>query len=491
MSGDPRLANLSPAQKRALLAELLRRKQQRPETFPLSFAQERLWFLDRLEPGTALYNIPSAIPLASAVDPAILERSIREIVRRHEVLRTTFTTDGDRPVQVVHPELPFGLDVREHRSVVRDREALASETADAEARRPFDLGRGPLLRAVLLRFGAADNLLLLTIHHIVFDGWSLGVFFRELSALYEAFAAGRPSPLPELPIQYSDFAGWQRQWLQGEVLAGHVDYWRGKLAGAPPMLRLPIESSRPEDQTFVGTMISFELAEELTGGLRELTRSCGVTLFMTLLAAYKTLLYRYTGQEDLVVGSPIANRNRAELEGLIGFFVNTLVLRTHLGGNPSFRELLERVSEVTLQAYEHQDLPFEKLVEELQPQRTLRHTPLCQVVFNLQNASNWASMGSSSLERLTMHSGTAKFDLNLTMAEADRQLIGAFEYNTDLFGEGRVRQMESDLTAVLESVVEDPRIRLLEIPVRRAQRASAGRGSMRTVQEDEAVRFTF
>jgi hypothetical protein len=467
------LSALSPAEKRALLAQLLRKRTSQPKTAPLSFAQERLWFLDQLEPGTALYNIPNAIPLAGPTDVRALERSLNEIIRRHEVLRTTFECARDRPVQVIHPSLPLELRVIERRGLPPgERRGEADRIGEEEARQPFDLARGPLLRAALVRLDDREAILLLTFHHIVADGWSLGIFFRELSALYPAFCAGRPSPIPDLPIQYADFAHWQRQWLQGEAVESQLDFWRGQLAEAPPVLRLPTDFPRPEDQTFRGAMLSFELPRGLSEELVRLGQRQGTTLFMTLLAAYLALVYRYTGQEDLVVGTPIANRNRAELEGLIGFFVNTLVLRVRVSGNRSFRELLARVGEVTLAAYDHQDLPFEKLVEELAPERDLSHTPLCQVVFNLQNAPTWAR-AEGGLPAIAPHSGTAKFDLNLTMSETAGGLQGAFEYNTDLFAEPTIARMRDHLAIILEAVAADPGVHLLDIPLQAGRAASA------------------
>jgi hypothetical protein len=479
-------------QKRTLLAALLRQRiAARARISPLSSAQERLWFLDQLEPGSPLYNIPNALPLDGRVDVKALERSLAEIFRRHEVLRTTFEPAGDRPVQVLHDSLPVEVEVIDRRGLPpAERPAESARLAREEAERPFDLGRGPLLRAALVRLSDRESLLLLTVHHIVADGWSLGILFRELSTLYQAFAAGRPSPLPEPALQYADFVRWQRQWLQGEALASLVAYWRRQLAGAPSFLRLPTDRPRPQDQTFRGAMTAFELPLPLQETLVRLGKSQGATLFMVLFAAYAVLLYRYTGQEDLVVGAPIANRNRAEFEGLIGFFVNTLVLRVRLSGELPFRELLARVGEVTLEAYDHQDLPFERLVEELAPERTLGHTPLCQVVFNLQNAPTWTS-AEGTLSQLVPHSGTAKFDLNLTMAASAAGLLGAFEYNTDLFEEKTILGMRDHLAAILAAVAADPGIRLLDIPLdRREERAAAG-GRPAAVRDDEAESFAF
>ena len=338
------------------------------DRLPLSFAQERLWFLDQLERGSATYNIPWTVRLRGRLNVSALERSLQEVVRRHEVLRTTCVVVDGVPQAVVREPAAFRLTVTDLRGVPEtDREAQAVGLASEEAGRPFDLARDLMLRAQLLQLGDQDQVLILTMHHIASDGWSMGVFGRELTALYEAFAQDQPSPLPELPIQYQDYAVWQRKWLQGDVLAQQLAYWKEQLAGAPAILELPTDFPRPPVASYRGARQEVVLDAKLTQALQTLSRREAVTPFMLLLAAWQVLLSRYSGQEDVSVGAPIAGRNRTELEGLIGFFVNTLVLRTDLSGNPTFRELLQRVREVTLGAYAHQDLPFEKLVEELRP----------------------------------------------------------------------------------------------------------------------------
>ncbi|HYH79478.1 MAG TPA: amino acid adenylation domain-containing protein, partial [Longimicrobium sp.] len=360
---------------------------ERTGALPLSFAQERLWFIDRLEPGSAVYNMPVAWRLGGTLDEAALERSLGEIVRRHEALRTVFGEVDGSPVQVIAPFGGFALPVEDLSGLGdADREAAVRRRAREEAARPFDLSAGPLFRAALLRLGEEGHVLLLSMHHIVSDGWSMGVFFRELSALYAAYREGGESPLPELPVQYADYAVWQREQLEGEVLDRQLAYWRERLAGAPDLLELPTDHPRPAVQTFRGATVPVDLSPELLERLQALGRSEGATLYMTLLGAFQVLLSKYSGSEDVVVGSPIAGRTRGEVEELIGFFVNTLVLRTDLSGDPSFREVLRRVGEVTLGAYEHQEMPFEKLVAELQPERSLSHSPLFQVMFTLQNA---------------------------------------------------------------------------------------------------------
>ena len=317
----------------------------------VSFAQARLWFLEQLEPGSSAYNIPAAVRLTGSLDVAVLEQNLNEIVQRHEVLRTTFGMVSGEPRQVIAPALALTLRWVDLRDLPEaQQEIQVDRLATEEAQQPFDLAKGPLLRATLLHLGEAEHVLLLTMHHIVSDGWSMGVLIRELAALYQAFSTGKPSPLPQLPIQYADFAHWQRQWLQGEVLAAQLSYWQQQLTGAPALLELPTDRPRSAIQTFRGATQFLALPEPLTQKLKTLSQRSGVTLFMTLLAAFQTLLYRYTGQEDICIGSPIANRNRSETEELIGFFVNTLVLRTDMSENPSFQELLGRVREVTLGA---------------------------------------------------------------------------------------------------------------------------------------------
>ncbi|NLG50391.1 MAG: non-ribosomal peptide synthetase, partial [Chloroflexi bacterium] len=443
--------------------------------FPASYAQQRLWFLDQFEPGSPFYNIPAAVRLSGRLDVAALERTFAEIVRRHETLRTTFDTVEGQPVQVIALEAPFSMPLTDLSHLpAEEREAEALRLAAEEARRPFDLTRGPLLRVQLLRLAEQEHIVLLTMHHIISDGWSIGVLVRELGAIYPMFAVGRPSPLPELPIQYADYAAWQQEWLTGDILKEQLDYWRQQLGGALPVLELPTDRPRPPVSSSRGDTLSVMFPRELAEGLKTLSQRAGVTLFMTLLAGFQTLLYRYSGQSDICVGTPIANRNRAEIEGLIGFFVNTLVLRADLSGNPTFWEVLRRVREVAIGAYAHQDLPFETLVEELQPQRDMSHTPLFQVMFILQNAAG----GSQELPGLTLsqietHSGTSTFDLTLSMSESREGLHASLEYSTDLFDAATVVRMLGHLRALLEGVVADPHQRIAEVelltPDERAQ----------------------
>src|ERR1043165_215692 len=453
-------------------ARIRRRKESGPA--PLSFAQQRMWFLDQLEPESPLYNIHMGVELSGPLNVSVLQRSIAEILRRHEALRTTFTVIDNRPVQVINQHAIFKLPVIDLQQFDEsERRLKVTQCAEEDARRRFDLTKVPLLRANLLRLGETEHVLLLTIHHIISDGWSVGVFVRELAALYEAYTAGRPSPLPELSIQYADFAGWQREWLQGERLEAQLSYWRAQLADVPSLLDLPTDSPRPPVQSYRGGHEALLLSASLSRSLKDLSRGEGATLFMTLLTAFSTLLYRYAGQRDILVGTPIANRNHAETESLIGFFVNTLVFRTRLADQTTFRELLVQVREMALEAYAHQDLPFEKLVEELQPERSLSHSPVFQVMLDLQNEPmHDLELHGLHLTPLPFDSLMAKFDLVLTVGETDGRLSGQLEYNTDLFDAATVKRMARHLEQLLEAAVANPdeqvsRLRLLSDDERR------------------------
>jgi len=468
-----RLAALSP-EKRALLLQRLHQTSQHPtptqiqrqarstNTFPLSFAQQRLWFLNQLEPGNAFYNMPAAILLKGHLNIAALEHSLDALIQRHEALRTNFTTVAGDPVQVIATARSHNLSIVDlHHCSEPEQTQRVQQLAQAEAQLPFDLGNDSLLRVCLLQLSETQHVLLFTLHHIIADAWSLGVLIQEFAQAYSAFSTGESLSLPELPIQYADFAVWQRQWLQGDVLETQLHYWQQQLQHAPPLLELPTDRPRPPVQTFRGAYQSLILPNALMEELKAFSRREDTTLFMTMLAAFKTLLYRYTGQTDLLVGSPIANRNRAEIEHLIGFFVNTLVLRTDLSNNPTFRSLLARVRETTLGAYAHQDLPFEKLVEELRPERQQQHSPLFRVWFVLQNAP----MPPLELPGLTLtpfdvDSGTTKFDLALFFFETSEGLEGCFEYNADLFDTSTIAQMVHQFEALLQTVVAQPDIQL-------------------------------
>lgn len=435
--------------------------------FPLSFAQQRLWFIDQFDPESAAYNLQGALRIQGKLDKSALERALQEIVRRHGALRTTFSMRDNQPVQIIDPSMSIPLQQEDLSAFSADeQEAEIQKRAREEAQRPFQISRGPLLKAILLQLSQDVHVLLLIKHHIVFDIWSLGVFHRELAELYTAFSSGKSSVLPDLPVQYADFTLWQRTWLQGELLADLVSYWKQQLAGAPELLELPADRPRPAIQRFEGAHYSFVLPKPLVKALKTLSRQSGCTFFTTLIAAFQTLLTRYTGQTDIVVGTPIANRMRSELEGLIGFFVNTLVLRTDLSGDPTFHELLARVREVALGAYAHQDMPFEQLVEVLRPSRDLSHTPLFQVAFVLQNTPFPSlDMGDLRVDLLETHHGTSNFDLSLTMMEDKHGLGGTVEYNTDLFDAARIVRLVEHFQMLLEGIVADPYQRISMIPL--------------------------
>ena len=441
---------------------------ERTGNLPLSFAQQRLWFIDQLEPGSGSYNIGAAVRLTGALDAAALERALGEVVRRHEALRTTFPTINSLPVQLIAAPASLDLAVIDLVSLMsddslEDRRKEAQKMADAEVQRPFDLEQGPLLQATLLRVAEEEHVVLVTMHHIVSDGWSTGLLMREVATLYAAYSNGQESPLAELAIQYGDYAAWQREWLQGEVLERELSYWREQLTGAPPVLELPADYARPAVRTFRGARHSFTLEGTLTKAVKQLSRAEGVTLFMTLLAAFKVLLWRYSGQASVVVGTPIAGRTQVEVEELIGFFVNTLVLRTEVSAELSFVELLQRVKEVALGAYAHQEVPFERLVEELEPERSLSHTPLFQVVFVHQNTPRQVVTSSGlRMETLESESRTAHFDLTLTIAEGEDSLYGDIDYRKDLFERATIERLAGHFEQLLQSIVAEPERRVSE-----------------------------
>lgn len=431
--------------------------------FPTSYAQQRLWFLDQLEPNSPYYNIPSAVRFQGKLNIAAFDQSVQEIIARHETLRTTFTMMDGEAVQVISPELKLEIpifDLTDREPAVREKET--QRLAREEARRPFNLTSGPLFRITLIKLADADFVVLLTMHHIISDGWSMGVFIREIAVHYDAFSQGKSAPLPELPIQYADFAQWQQEWLTGDVLEEQIDYWRNQLQDVPPVLELPLDQPRPAIQSARGATETVSFPAELLDSLKQLSRQQDVTLFMTLLAAFQTLLYRYSGQTQISVGSPIANRTRAEIEGLIGFFVNTLVLNANLEADPTFTALLKQVKEVTLGAYAHQDVPFEKIVEALQPERNMSHTPLFQVMFVLQNTPMQVDMELPDvrLSSLDVDAGTSTFDLTLLMVEDGAGLEATIEYNTDIFNAATIRRMLSHFQTLLKNLVANPSLRV-------------------------------
>ncbi len=469
-----RRANLSPG-KQGLLRRWMQgnhaqdsridpvRSRRADEPIPLSFAQERLWILEQLQPENFAYNIPMALRLAGQLHVDALEQSLAVIVQRHEALRTAFVAVNGTPHQIVGPIGRVDVPLADLRTLLQlQREAEVRRIATEEVRRPFDLTRRPLLRATLLRLDEEEYVLLLVLHHIISDGWSMGVLVHELSAIYDAIVANLPTPLPDLPIQYTDFALWQRDQMQGRALDAQLRYWQERLVNLPT-LQLPIDRPRPPIQSFRGAHYAFALSQPLSEQLKALSRQEGTTLFMTLLAAFQVLLRRYSGQDDVVVGTPIANRIRPELEGLIGLFANTLLLRTSLAGNPSFRLLLQRVREVCLGAFAHQDLPFEKLVEALGPKRDPSLNPLFQVMLVLQNAPMDAAdlMGLKlrsveTLQPLGIESGASKFDLTLYITDTAEGLRGVIEYNTDLFDAATVERLAGHYRQLLSGIVADP-----------------------------------
>ena len=431
----------------------------RNQDLPLSFAQQRLWFLDQLAPGNPSYNIPSAMRLRGNLNIDALEKAIKEIIRRHESLRTTFKDVAGKPVQVISEDINFKLEQLDiSHFPEEDRQAEALRLAKAEAATPFDLANGPLIRARLIKLADDDYAMLFNMHHIISDGWSVGILVSEVVRLYSAFCEDKPSPLSDLEIQYADFAHWQRNWLDGEVLQKQILFWKEELSGAPPLLELPTDRPRPPVQTSNGAQEAVQLDASLTAAIRKLSQEEGATTFMILLAAFQTLLHRYSGQDQILVGSPIANRTNSKVEKLIGFFVNTLIMKSDFADNPSFSDLLAQVRERSLNAFAHQDLPFEKLVEELQPERDMSHTPLFQVAFVLQNAPPQQMIELPDLSMQAMESGvtTAKYDLTLTMMEAGEQIVGSMEYNTDLFDRETIQRMLEHFKLLLQVMIDNP-----------------------------------
>ena len=469
---------LSPS-KQALLAKRLRGENQSDspinliprrdstDSAPLSFPQQRLWLLQQIDRDNSAYNEHGAIQLRGTLNIPALERSLNEIIKRHESLRTNFKMMEGQPVQIISPSLTIKLPIVNLSDLPKlEQKKQIQQLTIEQSQSPFDLAQGPLLRWMLLQIGQQDYVLLVTMHHIIYDGWSYGVLIRELAALHEAFSNSKSSPLSELPIQYADFALWQQQSLKGEALETQIAYWKQQLGKTPPVLQLPTDYPRPAVQTFRGTRKSFSLTAELTKAIKALSQNEDATFFMTLLAAFKILLYRYTGIEDIAIGSPIANRNMSEIEQLIGCFVNTLVLRTDLSGNPTFRELLSRVRQVCVGAYAHCDVPFEKLVEALQPQRSLSYTPLFQVMFALQNTPMPAlELSGLTVSSLDSNNNTAKFDLSLYIEERGEASIATIEYNTDLFEIATIARMSEHFQQLLAGIVANPDRQVNEIPL--------------------------
>ncbi len=476
-SSARKLAALSPEQ----LIELKSRLNQRlldgeisptahhgdSDPAPLSFTQQRLWFLHQLEPDSPAYHMTRTLRLHGPLNVVALQRSLTSILERHESLRTHFVATGGVPIQVIAPASAFEMLLIDLTTeATAPPEARLTALLEQYTKQAFDLSTDLMLRTTLFRLGDQTHVLQIVVHHIASDGWSMGILTRELGQLYQAYVSGQPNPLPELPIQYADFAHWQRQWLSSQVLETYLSYWQQQLTGAPSLLELPTDYPRPPQPSYRGATLSFSVNQTLTNALKQLSQQNSTTLFMTLLAAFKTLLYRYTQQDDIVIGSPIANRNRTELEGLIGFFANTLALRTDLSGQPSFRQLLTRMRQVALDAYSYQDMPFEKLVEELQPERNLGYSPIFQVMFVLQNTpQSMQQLADLQIQPEPIKSTTAKFDLTLSISEGADALTGNLEYSTDLFEAATIERMVGHFQTLLASIVANPDMAIATLPI--------------------------
>jgi amino acid adenylation domain-containing protein len=436
----------------------------RDSNLPLSFAQQRLWILNQLERESPHYNMPATVRLSGTLNVQALEQTISEIVRRHEALRTVFPAVDSRPVQIILPATAMKLRMLDISHLAEaEREVEARRLTAVEFRQPFALASGPLVRAMLVKVREQEHIAIFTMHHIVCDGWSMGIIMREVAQLYRNFVKGEPSSIPDLTFQYADFAAWQRQQMQGEILDAHLSYWQRRLADLSE-LRLPTDYPRPQTPSYSGGHNPVSLPRNLTESLKELSRSQGCTLYMALAAAFKVVLHWYSRQDDIVIGTDVANRNRSEIEGMVGFFVNQLVLRTDLSGNPGFRDLLQREREVVLGAYAHQDLPFDKLVEILNPDRSKGRSPLFQVKLVLQNIPQEAlELPALTLSSLGVGHKTAKFDLMLTLLESPDGMTGVFEYSTALFDKETVHHMEAQLQRILRQVIAQPDARLSDL----------------------------
>jgi hypothetical protein len=498
------LAGLSP-ERRRLLELLLQREREgaAPAAHavprragagpaPLSYTQQRLWLLHRLDPEGSAYNIAGAVRLRGRLDAAALGRTLGEVVRRHEALRTTFAVEAGGVVQRVGEARPWALPLVDLSDLPADgREAAARSRVEEQARAPFDLARGPVLRTLLLRLDADDHVMALVTHHVVSDAWSMGVLVREVAALYAAYVEGEESPLAEPPVQYADFAAWEQDWLRGPAVAEQLAYWRHQLAGSPPPLELPTDRPRPAARSARGATETFTLPADTADALRDLARSEGATLFMVLLAGFKALLYRYTGQADVSVGSPVAGRSRAETEGLIGCFINTLVMRTRLSGDATFRELVGRVRETALGAFANQDVPFQKVVEALRQENAALQPQLFNVWFVLQNAPHETLTAPGlSFSPYEVERGTSQFDLALMMGEDGARLAGALDYDTDLYDADTDAELLARFAHLLAQVAARPDLRLLDVPLG-PEEAEPAPPSTRGAAEDFAAEDQF
>lgn len=474
MLSKQELARLDLADKRQIARALLQQKLNAPRSFPVSYAQEQLWFMDKLQSGRPIYNIPLYVPFHGPFDLPALRRTLDTLMRRHDMLRAHFDSVADQVIQIIEPEVVVDLPIEDLSQMRQDqRDATLGRLLNEQVQQPFDLSGGACVRYKLFRLDRANHLLSATFHHIVTDAFSLGIFVHELNAVYSAYA-GRQSiaPLPPLQVEYSDYAKWQRGYLRGLRLSKLVNYWTGQLAGAPPILKLPTDHPRPVDQSFNGTVVGFVFDQDLSDALIALSQRYKVTLFMLLLACYYVLLYRYAGQEDIIVGAPVANRGHPELEAIIGLFVNTLIFRIRLKDDRTFAALLKDVQTTALDAFEHQALPFSKLVDELNVERVPGYSPFYQVVFNFQNASLIESSNPRA-EGETMiagnfpfvHSNTAKVDINLTVTQNGSNISGGIEYNTDLFDRATIEQMIAHFKSIGAAVATDPTMQTIDIPL--------------------------
>ncbi len=468
------LNQLTLEQKRQIVGALLESTFRKTRILPLSYAQEQLWFMDKLQPGSPVYNIPLYIPFESLDRPS-LQGALEKLTYRHDMLRAHFDLVDEKPMQIIEPEVEVNLRFEDlSRMSAPERDGALGELLNEEVQKPFDLSGGVCVRYKLFRLDAhGRHLLSVTMHHIITDAWSLGIMVSELRRVYDGIrSGGRSLPLAPLQVEYSDYARWQREHLRGIRLSKLMGYWVDQLRGAPQILRLPTDRPRPKDQTFNGTVAGFVFDVEVSEALVSFSQHRKTTLFMLLLACYYALLYRYTGQEDLIVGAPVANRAHPELESVIGIFVNTLILRVRLQEDETFEDLLSKVQAMALDAFEHQALPFERLVDELNVERVPGYSPLYQVVFNFQNASLIESERPRAEGEVMndgdfpfVHSNTAKVDLNLTVTQSESKVSGGIEYNTDLFEPGTIDEMISHYKAIVERVLTEPSIQLLEIPL--------------------------
>ena len=491
------ISEYSADEKRALLARLLEKKSRAPKTAPLSLSQERLWFIDQLTPGNSAYNMFSAVRLTGDFNVTALEKSFNEIIRRHEILRTGFPSIDGTPAQVIAPALTLTLPLLDLSGLPEDeREVEVRRLAEEESHRPFVLAEAPLLRASVIRLGEREHVVLVTMHHIVSDGWSLDIFTREMSILYEAFRAEKASPLPELPLQFSDFARWQRQFLREEVLESQLSYWKSKLAGIPLLLNLPTDHPRPLMKGFRGAARGLRLSTDLWEALKEFSRHEGVTTFMTLLSAFQTLLYRYTAQDDINIGIPISGRQQLETQSLIGFFLNHLVIRARLNDDLTFREVLRQTRESVLEAHEHQDLPFEKLVEALQPKRSLSYEPIVQVAFVfVVTPGDEGMVPELKMEGVSTRDKTTKYDLTLYVQETSAACMLDIQYSSDLFDATTIARMLKHYESILQEIVANPgqqisKVRLL-LDSERQQMLAQWNDTHRAYASDKCVNELF